>query len=265
MGSKLQRFEADEASRGLWRYLPLAAVLIALIAVFAAGLHRSMTFESLVRHHLWLRQLVAERFLAMLGLYMLVYVAFVTLSIPASALLTALGGYLFGWAVGGSAASVAATLGATSIFLIARTSLGGSLLRLVGSRIRTLAAGFRREAFSYLLFLRLMPVVPFWVTNLAAAFFGVRIKTFVAATQIGMIPVSFAFAIAGSGLDEVIAQQEQTYRQCQAAGGAGCRIDFRLENLLTVELMIALAVLGILALAPILVRRWQARHQEEQM
>nr|WP_279306651.1 VTT domain-containing protein [Microvirga solisilvae] len=195
----------------------------------------------------------------MLGLYVFVYVAAVTLSLPASAFLSAIGGYLFGWLIGGAAASLSATLGATSLFLIARTSLGKPLLKRAGRRLQALAAGFRMQAFSYLLSLRLMPVIPFWLTNLAAAFFGMPLKSYVLATWLGMLPACFAFAFAGSGLDRVVAEHERARQQCQAVGRADCAVDFSVESLLTSELLIALSVLGILALAPILLRYWRTR------
>ena len=77
---------------------------------------------------------------------------------------------------------------------LARTSVGDILLRKAGPRLQTLAKGFQEDAFSYLLFVRLVPAIPFWVTNLAAAIFGVRLKTFALATLIGIIPATFAFA-----------------------------------------------------------------------
>jgi uncharacterized membrane protein YdjX (TVP38/TMEM64 family) len=256
-----KNLETQGKNSRLWRYLPLAVILAAVAAVFATGLHRSLNFETFVDYQVRLRELVEARWLQMLGLYVLVYVTAVTLSLPASAFLTAIGGYLFGWAIGGTVASMSATLGATSIFLIAKTSVGQSLLRRAGSRIQSFAEGFKNNAFSYLLFLRLMPVVPFWLTNLAAAFFGLRLKTFVLATQIGMIPASFAFAFAGSGLDDVIAAQQRARTECLSRGGGDCALELSAKSLMTPRLMIALAILGILALAPILVRLWQGRRK----
>nr|WP_246718823.1 VTT domain-containing protein [Microvirga terrestris] len=199
----------------------------------------------------------------MLGLYGLIYVTAVTISLPTSAFLTAIGGYLFGWPIGGITANLAATLGAANIFLIARSSLGRLLLERAGSRIQSLAAGFRKQSFLYLLSLRLIPVVPFWLTNLAAAFFGMRLKPFVLATQIGMLPASFAFALAGSGLDDVIAQLERQRAECLALGWSDCAIDFNAKSLLTPELVTALALLGILALIPIALKQWRRRKAGE--
>jgi len=242
----------------LLRILPLGLLVLVLAAVFASGLHRSFSFETFMRYQAWLQDHVAAHRLAMLGLFGAIYVAAVTLSLPVSALLTTVGGYLFGWAVGGLAASVAATLGATCLFLVARTSLGGPLLQGAGARIQALAAGFRRQAFFYLLSLRLIPAVPFWLTNLAAAFFGMPARTFMLATQLGMLAVSFAFAFAGSGLDEALSRHETLLAACRAAGRSDCAVDFDPRSLLTPKLLIALAILGVLALLPVALKRLRA-------
>ncbi len=262
MAEERQKPGISEKRGNLWRYLPLGIVAAGAVTIFATGLHHSLSFEAFVNYQEHIRQLVAANRLKMLSLYVLVYILAVTLSLPVSAFLTTIGGFLFGWVLGGTVASIAATLGATSIFLIARTSLGQTLLRRAGSRIQRFADGFKSHAFSYLLFLRLMPVVPFWLTNLAAAFFGLRLRTFVLATQIGMMPASFAFAFAGSGLDDVIAAQQRVRAQCLANGGADCALELSAENVLTPQLMIALGILGILALAPILVGRWQGQRSK---
>lgn len=257
--------DQDDKAKGrwarfrLWKYLPLAFLLIGVGIAFVMGLHRTLSFETFLHHQGRVRDLVAQNHTAMLGLYVLIYVAAVTLSLPVSAFLTAIGGYLFGWLLGGAAASLSSTLGATSLFLIARTSLGSPLQKRAESRILALAAGFRRQAFSYLLSLRLMPAIPFWLTNLAAALFGMRLRSYILATWLGMLPICFAFAFAGSGLDEVVARHEEVRQQCLAVGGGNCAIAFSAGSLLTPDLLIALSALGILALAPAAVRFWQAR------
>lgn len=232
---------------------------MALAAVFGSGLHHKLSFDTFVQYHAELRALVSERPAAMLGLYALVYVAAVVLSLPLSAFLSTIGGYLFGWLIGGTAASLSATLGGTCFFLIARTSLGQPLLRRAGPRIQEFAAGFRRQGFSYLLLLRLIPVVPFWLTNLGAGFFRMRLRSFILATQLGILPVSFAFAFAGSGLERVILGHQRLRETCLASGRTDCAVRFDVKSLLTPELLTALGVLGILAVAPVAIRYWRGR------
>lgn len=242
--------------RTLLRFAPLALLAAAMVAVFATGTHRYISLETIATHRERLQAYVDAHQIRALALYMLVYVAVVSLSIPGAVILTISGGFLFGWLVGGSAAAVAATIGAIVIFSIARTSIGDVLLRRAGPRLQGLAQGFRDDGFSYLLFLRVLPLVPFWVTNLAAALFGVRLRTFALATQIGIIPATLTFAAAGAGLDSVIAAQQQAQRACQATGRENCALDLDLGTLITPQLLAALAALGLLSLVPVVLRRW---------
>src|SRR6185436_17003766 len=165
------------------------------------------------------------RLLAVLS-YMGLYIVIVALSVPGAVFLTVTGGFLFGLALGAAAAVISATIGATVIFLAARTALGDPLLRRAGPRANQLAKGFRDDAFSYLLFLRLVPAFPFFLVNLVPAFAGVRLVPFITATALGVIPGAVVFAMAGTGLDSVIMAQKNTYDECVAAKGSGCHMTF---------------------------------------
>ena len=241
----------------LWlRLLPIALLVLLMAAVFASGLHRELALERLLARREQLQGFISGNFALALLAFMGVYVAAVTLSIPGAVFLTIFSGFLFGWLVGGIAAVVSATIGAVGIFLIARTSIGDFLLKKAGGRLETLAKGFQDDAFSYILFMRLVPVIPFWLTNIAPALFGVRVKTFALATLIGVIPGTLAFATAGAGLDSLIGAQQEAQRACQAGGGADCGLKIDFMTILTPQLLAAFAALGVVALIPVVVRRW---------
>jgi len=244
----------------LRRLAPVAVVIVVMAVVFAMGWHRFLSLETLVRHRAAIESFVAARFGLAVATFVAIYVTAVALSIPGASILTITGGVLFGWLVGGFAAIFAATTGATIVFLIARGACGEAILRRAGPLACKLAQGFREDAFHYLLFLRLVPVFPFWLVNLAPAVVGVRLATFVLATALGIIPGTFAFALVGGGLDSVIAAQETAYRACVAASRAECRLDFSMSALITPQLLAALAALGVVALIPVVVRKWRARH-----
>jgi uncharacterized membrane protein YdjX (TVP38/TMEM64 family) len=239
------------------RILPLAAIIaLAGVAYLISG---GISLESLVRHRAAVDDFVASHRLLAVLVYMGVYILVVSVSLPGAAFLTVTGGFLFGIAVGATAAVISATIGATLIFLVARTALGEPLLRRVGPRANQLARGFRDDAFSYLLFLRLVPAFPFFLVNLVPAFAGVRLGPFVAATAIGVIPGAIVFAVAGAGLDSMIAAQKNSYDQCIAAKGPDCRLAFDPAGVLTPQLIAALVALGLLALMPVAVKYWRAR------
>ena len=241
------------------RLLPLA-ILILLAAAGYIILGRSgLSLEALVKHRQAIDAFVDEHRLLAVIAYVALYVVAVGLSLPGSVFLTIAGGFLFGLVVGAAAAVVGATIGATIIFLVARTALGEPLLRRAGSRATQLAQGFREDAFNYLLFLRLVPAFPFFLVNLVPAFAGVPLATFVAATALGVIPGGLVFAFAGTGLDSVLAAQAAAYDTCVAAGRTDCRMGFEAKDILTPQLIGVLVALGLLALMPVLVKRLRAR------
>lgn len=237
------------------RMLPLAILAVIAAVVVYNGWHRFLTLEQVSDNRDALRHLVEDHFALSLMGYMAIYVAVIALSLPGGALLTITGGFLFGWLAAGAATVVAATAGATVIFLIARTSLGDTLSSRAGPWLDRLASGFRDNALSYLLFLRLVPAFPFWLVNLAPALLGVPLATYVLGTAVGIIPGTFAFAFLGAGLDSIIAAQQQAYQACLARGGAGkCSLSLDPASLLTPELIAAFVALGVVALIPAIVR-----------
>ena len=240
------------------RILPLVAIVVLAGAAYIAS-GGGVSLESLVRHRAAIDDFVASHRMLAIFVYVGIYITVVAVSLPGAALLTLTGGFLFGIAVGASAAVISATVGATLIFLVARTVLGEPLLRRAGPRATQLARGFREDAFSYLLFLRLVPAFPFFLVNLVPAFAGVRLGPFVAATAIGIIPGAIVFALAGAGLDSIIAAQKNSYDQCIAAKGADCRLVFEPADVLTPQLIAALVALGLLALMPVAVKFWRTR------
>jgi uncharacterized membrane protein YdjX (TVP38/TMEM64 family) len=161
--------------------------------------------------------------------------------------------------IGGIATVISATIGATIVFLVAKSACGENLMRRAGPLACKLVDGFKADAFNYLLFLRLVPAFPFFLVNLVPALVGVRLPTFVAATFIGIIPAVFAFTFLGSGLDSVIAAQEGIYRACLAAGRTDCEIQFNIGMIATPRLLASLATLGVIALIPVIVKRLRAR------
>jgi uncharacterized membrane protein YdjX (TVP38/TMEM64 family) len=212
-----------------------------------------------VRHNGAIHDFLLSHQTAALAAYIATYIAVVALSLPGALILTLTGGILFGGFVGGAAAIVGATTGAAVIFLIARSAFGAHLVRRAGPMVEKLADGFRADAFHYLLFLRLVPLFPFFIVNLVPALAGVRLGTFVAATAIGVVPAAFAFAFAGAGLESVISAEGAAYNACLAAGGTECRLDFDIKTALTPELLAALAFLGVFALVPVFMKRIRAR------
>ncbi len=243
------------------RLVPLATVVAGLILVFALGLNHELSLESLVRHHAAIERIVAEHRGPALAAYVLLYITVVAFSVPGALVLTVAGGVVFGTLVGALGAIVGATIGATIIFLIARGAVGEILVRRAGPTVNKLMTGFRKDAFCYLLFLRLVPLFPFWLVNLVPAFAGVRPGPFVAATALGIIPGSFVFAFFGAGLDSLVDAQRAAYEACLAAGRGDCHFGFDVHALATPRLVAGFIILGLFALIPVLVKHVKAKQQ----
>jgi uncharacterized membrane protein YdjX (TVP38/TMEM64 family) len=241
------------------RLLPLAIVVAGLIVFFTLGLNRQLSLESLVRHHAAIERIVAEHRASAFAAYVLLYITVVAFSIPGALVLTVTGGVVFGTLMGALGAIIGATVGGTIIFLIARGAVGEILIRRAGPTVNKLMTGFRKDAFCYLLFLRLVPLVPFWLVNLVPAIAGVRPAPFIAATALGIIPGSFVFAFFGSGLDSVMDAQRAAYEACLAVGGVDCHLGFDVHALATPRLVAGFIILALFALVPVVVKYVKAK------
>ncbi len=176
--------------------------------------------------------------------FVLIYTASVTLSLPQAAPLTLIAGLLFGTALGGTLAAISATIGAVLLFLIARSAVAEPIARKGGAALGKLREELGRNGFAYLLAIRLIPVVPFWLINLAAALCGMRLRDFTVATAIGILPATFITASIGAGLGGVLTTGEKP--------------DFSV--LVSWPVLGPLVALALLSLSTVVWRKWQARH-----
>ncbi|MGI9465156.1 MAG: TVP38/TMEM64 family protein [Aestuariivirgaceae bacterium] len=250
----------EKKSSPLRRWGPLALLLAGIVAAYASGAHNYLSLGAIAENRDSLQQYVEQNAILAIGGYILIYVLTVAFSLPGAALLTILGGFLFGPIVGGISTVTAATIGATAIFMIAKTSIGDALVRKAGPWVKALADGFKEDAFNYLLFLRLVPLFPFWLVNIAPALFNVRLSTFAIGTFLGIIPGTFAFSIVGSGLDSIIDAQKTVNQDCIATKGAEqCPFTLDAGALITPKLIAGFVALGIVALIPVILKRLKAR------
>jgi uncharacterized membrane protein YdjX (TVP38/TMEM64 family) len=249
------------------RWMPLVVLLMVMALVFGMGWHRLLSFETLGRNYAELRQFIETNLAGALGLYVLLYIAVVALSLPGGLVMTLAGGLLFGWQIGAAATVFAATVGATVLFMAAKTSLGETLAERAGPWLARLKDGFQKNALSYLLFLRLVPVFPFFIVNLAPALLGVPLATYVIGTFFGIIPGTVAFSVAGSGLGSVIEAQNAVHAAClerQAREpNLDCPYTIDTGHLITGELIAAFVLIGLVALIPVAFKSWSARNEAQ--
>ncbi|MEK0083602.1 TVP38/TMEM64 family protein [Benzoatithermus flavus] len=229
------------ASRRRW--LPLLLLLLAAVAAYGSGLHRHLGLATLRAEQDVLQAFVADHPVLAPLTYVLAYAAAVAVSLPGAVFLTLAGGFLFGTWLGGLLTVAGATAGAVAVFLIARTALGSALQDRAGPWLQRMEAGFRADALSYLLVLRLVPLFPFWLVNLVPALLGVPLRTYTLATFLGIVPGSLVYASVGAGLGTVLDRGEEP----------------DLGLILEPHVLLPLLGLAGLALLPALHRHWMAR------
>ena len=227
------------ATGWLRRLVPLAVLLAVLAAFFGLGLDKDAVERLLRTHRAAIQDFVARDIVLALLAYGVGYTVVVAASLPVATLATLIGGFLFGALLGTAATVVGATAGATILFLVARSAFGEALRVKARPYIGRMEAGFRRNEASYLLFLRLLPVFPFFVVNLVPSVLGVATRTFVLTTFFGIVPGTAAYALVGAGLGRVL--------------DSGEPID--LAAVIGPEIVIGLSVMAVLALTPVLLRR----------
>lgn len=232
----------ERRSSGSW--LRQAAVLLVLAAALAAyfllGLDERLSFDQLAESGQAARALLQERPVTTIAAFMGALTLVTLLCIPAVAVLQIFSGFLFGPLLGTLLSVLAQSAGGALAFLIARSAFRETFARLIGPYVARLEAGFRAYAFTYIVTLRMTPVIPYWVVNVAPSLLGVRFRPFLFGTLLGAIPLTFVYATFGAGLGEVI----------EAGGRPGLR------DLLEPRTLALLLLALCFAFAPILVRRW---------
>lgn len=225
------------------RWLPLVGIAGLFVALIASGALRRLSLTVLAEHHEQLLRFVGAHPFVSLAVYIALFVALVVACSPGPSVMSIAGGFMFGPFLGGAAALVSVTTGSTIVFLACRSAFRDWAAKRAGPTIARIEAGFSRDAFSYLLALRLMPVAPVALVNLAAGLARLRLSTFVLATFVGSIPAAFIFAGLGSGLGRLFHRH--------------VRPDLHL--LVRPDIALPLMGLALLSLLPAISRLWRAR------
>ena len=192
---------------GWLRFLPVLAIAAGALAAFIFA-RDFLSFSAIAEHYQTLIDWRDGNWFATVAVFSLAYIVCVAFSVPGATWLTLIAGFLFGTVVGSLIVVPAATTGALLIFLAARTALGDALRQKAGKWVARMEDGFREGEVSYLLIMRLVPAVPFFIANLAPAFLGARVWTYFWTTLLGIIPGTVVYISVGAGLGEQLASGE---------------------------------------------------------
>ena len=224
-------------SAPLTKLLIFALFVGGVIAFFAFGGQKYLNLETLKANRDALIQYAEQHYALALLIGFLIYTVSTALSLPGGLILSLAVGLVFGRWAGTVLIVFAATLGATLVFLAARYLFANMARKKIGGLAQKINVGFTKDAFNYLLFLRLVPLFPFWLVNLAPAFTNVSLKTYVSATAIGILPGTFVFANLGQNLGRISST----------------------KDLLTPPIIGAFVLLGVFALIPVLYKKFKAK------
>lgn len=181
--------------------IAIGSVAVSAITLFFYfDLQRFLTLGALKDNHRLLQDYYAAHRLAMVAGFMAVYIIQTALSLPGAAILSLAAGAIFGSLMGTVYANSAATIGATLAFLVTRYLLRDAVLARFGQKLEGMNRELESRGFNYLLFLRLVPVFPFFLINLAAGLTRLPLRTFFSATLVGIIPGGFVYVNAGASL-----------------------------------------------------------------
>jgi uncharacterized membrane protein YdjX (TVP38/TMEM64 family) len=219
--------------RPIGKWIVLCLIVLGVAAFFYFDLGRYLTLASLKANKDLLRSYTRSHYAAAVIGYVLVYLLQTALSLPGAAVLTLAGGFLFGTLPATLYVNIAATSGATLAFLASRYLFRDAMERKFGEKIESIQRGFAENAFSVLLTLRLIPLFPFFLVNLAAGMTRIRLTTYVLATAVGILPGSLVYSNAGKQLGTIES----------------------IKDIASFKVSGALVLLGLLALSPA-VYRW---------
>jgi len=238
----------DKTKHFSWqKLLPLIILLLGLGAFFYFHLYEYINLETLKTHRSQLLQWTIQYPIVIAGSFILIYIIAVAISMPQAIFLTILGGFLFGPIFGTIYVVIGATIGATIIFLAAKTALHDLLMAKAGHWMKKITSSFQDNAVSYMLFLRLVPLFPFWLVNIVPAFLGIRTRIYLFTTFFGILPGTFVYILLGHGLGTIIDQGKE----------------LNLGIIFKPEILAPLIGLGILSLVPIIYKKLTGKSHEK--
>lgn len=227
----------------LKRWSLLILILLFFVLFFYFQLYEWLTFEAVKENRAFLMEWRNNHYVLSIFIFLLTYIIAVGASIPGATILTLLGGFLFGPIVGSVLVVVGATLGALFINLAVEFALRDWVKRRSYHGVKKMEAGLKENAFSYLLFVRLVPLFPFWLVNIVPALLGVPRRIFFISTLIGIIPGTVVYVLVGNGLGHVLDENQVP----------------NMGIIFEPQLLIPLGALAVLSLVPVLYKKFRKK------
>ncbi|MGM0439506.1 MAG: TVP38/TMEM64 family protein [Chlamydiota bacterium] len=229
------------------RFIPIAIIITLMAAVYVSGLDNFLKIETIKDYRHEILTYVDQHPYAAPLTFIIIYIIVVALSIPGAIFLTLSAGFIFEQPFSTIYAVIGSTIGAVAIFMATRSALGDSLKKRAGPKLKKMKNGFNDDAISYLLFLRMIPIFPFWLINIAPAVFDVSLKVFFWTTFLGVIPGTFVFTQTGTGIGAILESEEP----------------LSVQALFNTDVKIALAALGVFILVPTFIKKYIKKSRKQ--
>jgi len=235
--------KSEPPKRSFKQLIPIGIILLIMGAIYLLVTLDVIDIQIIKKQHVAIKAAVLRHRVLSPILFILVYIFIVALSLPIGSFLTMFGGYLFSTISATIYVIIGATTGATIIFLASRYALSSFFRKKAGGFIEKLQKGFQENSVSYLLFLRIVPLFPFWALNISLAFLNVSLLNFAWTCFVGIIPGTFVYVSAGSGLGEALAM--------------GGKVDA--AAIFNWKLRLALIGIALLILVPVIYKKFKKR------
>lgn len=217
------------------KLIPFLLIIAVIYLALRFHLIHYLSFASLNKYHVVLKNYVDNHFYQTILIFSIAYILVTVTSFPGASFVSILAGFLFGNILGTVLVVIAATIGATLLMVAIKLAFGEVVMAKIGSKIKFIEENIKHNAFFYLLSLRLLPVVPFWLVNLAGGVLNVKLRDFVITTFVGIIPGAFVYVNIGSSLTTIFVTADN---------------NFKVSSLVNHNILIALTLLGLISIVP---------------
>lgn len=221
-----------------YRFLPLIIIAILMVITIIFGGFDFFSFENLKKYHENLKLFYENNKVLFPIIFILIYIVSTALSIPGAVFLTIFAGFLFGKYLATIFVAIGATIGASILFIAAKYAIKDFFLKKAGPFLQKIGKGFKKNAKCYMLFLRLIPLFPFWLVNIIPAFFNIKFSTYLWTTFFGIMPGTFVFAQGGRALKSILELEK-----------------FTIKSIFSWQVILTLTLLAFFMLLPIIFKK----------
>jgi len=218
----------------------VACVVVGIIITLRIYAPQYFSLQALKSNRELFKGYVEQHYLIAALIYFITYCATTASAVPVAAPLTLVGGFLFGTIIGGLLTIIGATAGALLLFLMVRYLIGNAIQQRYGQRLVWLNNQIQRHGDSYLLSLRFLAIIPFFMINLVAGLTPISLVTYTWTTLLGIVPGTFIFAFAGQQLGTISSARD----------------------VFTLPVIAAFILLALLALIPTFFQKMRASQKE---